>query len=147
MARGLDDGYTHATDLSEFIVQHCRVDYRTAYDVVGRTVREASRVGVPGRLITGEMLDDAAVAETGTPLGLASADLSSALDPWVIIGSRKATGGAAPDAVRSMIRKCEQSADDLADAVDHRRRGLVRAEERLLEQARRTADAVEDRDD
>jgi argininosuccinate lyase len=147
MARGLDDGYTQATDLSEFIVQHCRVDYRTAYDVVGRTVREASRVGVPGRLITGEMLDDAAVAETGKPLGLASADLSSALDPWVILGSRKATGGAAPDAVRSMIRKCEQSADDLADAVDHRRQGLVRAEERLLEQARRTADAVEDRDD
>jgi len=77
----------------------------------------------------------------------ASADLSTALDPWVIIGSRKATGGAAPDAVRSMIRTCEESADDLADAVDHRRQGLVRAEERLLEQARRTVDAVEDRDD
>jgi argininosuccinate lyase len=147
MARGLDDGYTQATDLSEFIVQNCHVDYRTAYDVVGRTVREASREGIPGRLITGEMLDAAAVAETGEPLGLASADLSTALDPWVIIGSRKATGGAAPDAVQSMIRKCEQSADDLAAAVDDRRQGLVRAEERLLEQARRTANAVEDRDD
>jgi argininosuccinate lyase len=147
MARGLDDGYTQATDLSEFIVQSCRVDYRTAYDVVGRTVREASRAGIPGRLITGEMLDEAAVAETGKPLGLAAADLSTALDPWVIIGSRKATGGAAPDAVRSMIAKCQQSADDLAGAVDQRRQGLARAEERLLEQARRTVDTVEDRDD
>jgi hypothetical protein len=46
-----------------------------------------------------------------------------------------------------MIRKCEQSADDLADAVDDRRQRLVRAEERLLEQAIHTADAVEDRED
>ena len=36
MAEALDDGYTQATDLSEFIVQTCGVDYRSAYDVVGR---------------------------------------------------------------------------------------------------------------
>jgi argininosuccinate lyase len=147
MARGLDDGYTQATDLSEFIVQKCGIDYRSAYDVVGRTVREASRRGIPGRLITGAMLDESAKAETGLPLGLTSMDLSTALDPWVIIGSRKATGGAAPTAVRSMIRRCELSADELGGAVAQRRRGLVQAEERLLEQARLTAHDVEDQDD
>src|SRR4029079_17769725 len=93
MAHGLDDGYTQATDLSEFIVQTIGLDYRSAYDVCGVTVREASKNGIPGRLITGAMLDEAAVAVTGQPLGLTSMDLSAALDPAAIIGSRKATGG------------------------------------------------------
>ena len=53
MAHALDDGYTQATDLSEFIVQTCGVDYRSAYDVVGGAVRKASRRGVPGRTSPG----------------------------------------------------------------------------------------------
>jgi argininosuccinate lyase len=140
MSRQLDAGYTQATDLSEYIVQRCAVDYRTAYDVVGRTVREASRQGVVGRDLTGAMLDEAAIAETGEPLGLTNADLSTALDPRVIIESRKGTGGAAPAAVTSMIARCEQQADDLAAAVQRRRQLLEEAERRLLERARITAE-------
>ena len=147
MAHGLDDGYTQATDLSEFIVQNCGIDYRSAYDVVGRTVREASRSGIPGRLITGAMLDESAMVEAGQPLGLTSMDLSTVLDPSVIIESRKATGGAAPTAVQSMIRQCEQNADGLGAAVARRRQGLVQAKQRLLEQATLTAHDVEDQDD
>ena len=48
MREELDAGYTQATDLCELIVQVCGVDYRSAYVVVGRTVREASRRGLPG---------------------------------------------------------------------------------------------------
>jgi argininosuccinate lyase len=143
MARGLDDGYTQATDLSEFIVQRCGVDYRSAYDVVGKAVREASRQGIPGRNITGAMLDEAAIAEAGEPWGLAVMDLTSTLDPRSIIESRKGTGGAAPTAVESMIRRCEQMADDLAVAVQQRRQVLDEAEQRLLAQARLTAREVE----
>jgi argininosuccinate lyase len=140
MSRQLDAGYTQATVLSEYIVQRCAVDYRTAYDVVGRTVREASRQGVVGRDLTGAMLDEAAVAETGEPLGLTNADLSTALDPRVFIESRKGTGGAAPAAVTSMIARCEQQADVLAAAVQRRRQLLDEAERRLLERARTTAE-------
>ncbi len=49
MAEQLRAGYTQATDLAEHLVQACGVDYRSAYVVVGRTVREASRAGIPGR--------------------------------------------------------------------------------------------------
>ena len=56
--RKLDGGYTQATDLCEFIVQACGVDYAAAYVVVGKTVREASRRGIAGRDITGAMLDE-----------------------------------------------------------------------------------------
>jgi argininosuccinate lyase len=143
MARGLDDGYTQATDLSEFIVQRCGIDYRSAYDVVGRTVRDASHQGIPGRHITGAMLDAAAIAETGQPLGLTPMDLSGALDPRAIIESRKGTGGAAPAAVESMIRRCVEKADGLAVAVQQRRQMLDEAEQQLLAQARLTAREVE----
>jgi argininosuccinate lyase len=143
MAHGLDEGYTQATDLSEFIVQKCGVDYRSSYNVVGRTVREASRAGIPGRHITGAMLDQAAIAETGEPWGLAALDLTSTLDPRSIIESRGGTGGAAPKAVRSMIARCERDAGDLAAAVRQRRQVLDQAEQQLLEQARLTARELE----
>ena len=143
MAQELDAGYTQATDLSEFIVQECQVDYRSAYVVVGRTVREASRRGISGRDITGEMLDEASVAETGESFNLTGRDLTAALDPRAIVDSRVGTGGAAPGAVQSMITQCERLADELAAAVALRRENLERAEEQLLAQARRIAGPVE----
>jgi argininosuccinate lyase len=143
MAQELDAGYTQATDLSEFIVQECQVDYRSAYVVVGRTVREASRRGISGRDITGEMLDEASVAETGESLNLTDKDLTAALDPRAIVDSRIGTGGAAPGAVQSMITQCEQLADELAAAVALRRDHLEQAEHQLLAQARRFADPGE----
>jgi len=146
MARGLDAGYTQATDLSEFIVQTCGVDYRSAYEVVGRTVREASNRGVPGRQITGAMLDEAALAETGRSWGLAEMDLTATLDPRSIIESRSGQGGAAPTAVESMVRRCEQQAEELDAAVRRRREALDRAQQELLERARRTAMELEETD-
>jgi argininosuccinate lyase len=144
MAHALDDGYTQATDLSEFIVQTCSVDYRSAYDIVGWAVREASDEGIPGRQITGAMLDEAAIAVTGEQLGLAAMDLEPALDPRMIIETRRGTGGAAPAAVESMLAQCEMKADDLRSAVEQRRAALDRTKRQLLEQARLTAEQEEE---
>jgi argininosuccinate lyase len=144
MARALDYGYTQATDLSEFIVQTCSVDYRTAYEVVGWAVREASNEGIPGRHITGAMLDEAAIAVTGERLGLAATDVEPALDPRVIIETRRGTGGAAPAAVESMLAQCERKADELRSAVELRRAALDRTKRELLEQARRIAEQEEE---
>jgi argininosuccinate lyase len=144
MAETLDDGYTQATDLSEFIVQTCRVDYRSAYDVVGRTVRDASRRGVPGRQITGAMLDAAAVEVTGEALGLGDTALDDALDPRVIIATRQATGGAAPAAIGSMLAQCEAETAELGRALRQCRESIDASRQRLLEQARRTIDQGED---
>ena len=135
MAQELDAGYTQATDLCELIVQVCAVDYRSAYVVVGKTVREASRKGIPGKDITGAMLDDVALAETGHAWGLAGSDLSAALDPATVVESRTGIGGAAPDSVLTMTRQCAALATSLEAAVANRRRDLDRAERLLLEQA------------
>jgi len=142
MAQELDAGYTQATDLTEYIVQACGVDYRSAYEVVGRAVREASRQGIPGRDLTGAMIDEAAMAETGESWNLAGRDLSAALDPRQIVDSRVGIGGAAPPAVEKMISQCHAAADDLQTAVGQRRRHLDEAREALIAQAIRTAEDV-----
>ncbi|MEO7006248.1 MAG: argininosuccinate lyase [Terrimesophilobacter sp.] len=139
MARDLSAGYTQATDLSEFITQACMVDYRTAYVVVGKTVHEASILGIPGTEITGAMLDEVALAETGQDWGLSGKDLSSALDPAAVVRSRTGIGGAAPDAVATMISQCEGMIAILEDVVAQRRGELDRAEELLLAKAKEIA--------
>jgi argininosuccinate lyase len=142
LAEELAAGYTQATDLTEFIVQTCGVDYRSAYVVVGKTVREASRRGIAGRDITGAMLDEAARAETGRSWDLTDVDLAEALDARAIVATRVGVGGAAPSAVRAMIAQCEKRADYLRRAIAERRQRLQQAERQLLEDAARTAEGV-----
>ena len=136
MAEELARGYTQATDLAEHLVQAVGVDYRTAYVVVGRTVRAASRAGVPGAAITGEMIDEAAVEHTGRSFGLAGTDLSEVLDPWRIVLTRGAEGGAAPDALADMVTALRTGLDDLDARAAARTAGFDRAEQELLDTAR-----------
>ena len=144
MRQELDAGYTQATDLTEYIVQACDVDYRRAYVVVGNAVREASRRGLPGKDITGELLDETALSQFGEHWGLTGRDLTGVLDPMNIVATRTATGGAAPSALATMITQCEQRADDLASAVGTRRAALDRATESLLERARAAVNETEE---
>ena len=139
MREELDRGYTQATDLAEYLVQTCGVDYRTAYLVVGNTVRAASRAGVPGAGITGEMIDAAALAHTGEAWGLAGEDLSSVLDPGRIVESRQAEGGAAPAALARMVSGLRADLADLAATVSGRTAVFDRAERDLLQAAREAA--------
>jgi hypothetical protein len=74
---------------------------------------------------------------------LAGADLEPALDPRVIIETRRGEGGAAPAAVESMLAQCDEKADHLAAAVEQRRAVLDRTKRHLLEQARLTAEQEE----
>ncbi|MQA12764.1 MAG: argininosuccinate lyase [Pseudonocardiaceae bacterium] len=136
MAEELRGGYAQATDLAEDLVQRCGVDYRTAYLVVGNTVRAASREGVPGVGITGEMIDRAALEHTGRSWGLAGADLSEVLDPWQIVLSRRAQGGAAPEALATMVTSLRTTLADLAVRARQRTAGFDRAEQELLDTAR-----------
>jgi argininosuccinate lyase len=139
MREELDRGYTQATDLAEYLVQARGVDYRTAYVVVGNTVRAASRAGVPGAEITGHMIDEAALAHTGRSWGLAGEDLAPVLDPWRIVESRRAEGGAAPVALARMAGELRTELDALARAVAGQTAGFDRAEQQLLRAARAAA--------
>jgi argininosuccinate lyase len=132
-------GFTQATDLAEFVMQHCGIDYRSAYLIVGRAVQTAARAGLRGVDLTGDMLDTAAERETGEPLGLAGTDLSEVLDPRLLVAGRTLQGGAAPDVVRSMARSVRHDAQQLRSEVARRRDSVVRAEKHLLAQAEAVA--------
>jgi argininosuccinate lyase len=136
MREELDRGYTQATDLAEYLVQRLGVDYRTAYVVVGNTVRAAARAGVPGAEITGGMIDEAARAHVGSSWGLAGADLSEVLDPWQIVLSRRADGGAAPTALARMTAQLDDSVAKLATRAGAKLAEFDRAESALLDKAR-----------
>jgi argininosuccinate lyase len=135
MWTALESGFSQATDLAEYVMQTCDVDYRTAYQVVGVAVRRAHAAGLRGIDLDGELLDDAAREYTGRPIGLAGRDLTEILDPRHIVETRTAAGGAAPPVVEGMAASCRTQAHELRDLADHRRAALQAADRRLLETA------------
>jgi argininosuccinate lyase len=136
MRSALDAGFSQATDLAEYIMQTCGIDYRSAYRVVGHAVRQASAAGLRGADIDGALLDAAAAEITGHPLGLTGRDLSAALDPGQIVASRTLLGGAAPGEVRRMAAGAAADAARLADEARRWRAVYTGAEEALLVAAR-----------
>jgi argininosuccinate lyase len=135
MWNALESGFSQATDLAEYVMQTCDVDYRTAYQVVGVAVRRAHAAGLRGIDLDGAMLDDAAREHTGRPIGLAGRDLSEVLDPRHIVETRTAAGGAAPPVVEGMAASCRTQARELRDLADNRRAAFQAADRRLLETA------------
>ncbi len=139
MAAALLDGFSQATDLAEYVMQECRIDYRTAYHVVGDTVRRASRDGLRGVDITAGMLDDAAKERLGHGLGLSDDGLAEVLDPEAIVRSRTVDGGAAPETVRGMADRCARAADRIAEEARQAAGSYNRAENALVDAAERVS--------
>jgi argininosuccinate lyase len=135
MWAALEAGFCQATDLAEYVMLTCGLDYRTAYQVVGVAVRAAHEAGLRGIDLNGAMLDEAAQQHAGRSLGLAGTDLSEVLDPRRIVETRTAVGGAAPDVVEAMARSCSEQAAELRGAARTRRAGFAAAEQALLDRA------------
>ncbi|HSJ44464.1 MAG TPA: argininosuccinate lyase [Euzebyales bacterium] len=135
MWSALISGFTQATDLAEFVMQRCEVDYRTAYLIVGRAVQTAAVTGLRGVDLTGEMLDAASVEHHGDALGLAGSDLSAVLDPRRLVADRLVPGGAAPRLVRQMADTVRSQAKQLDRGVSERRARMQAAEQALLRRA------------
>jgi argininosuccinate lyase len=144
MRAALDAGFSQATDLAEYIMQACGIDYRSAYRVVGHAVRQASAAGLRGGDIDGALLDASAAEITGRPLGLAGHDLSAVLDPWQIVASRTTLGGAAPGEVTRMATQAAAEAGALAGEARRWRDSYAAAEEALVAAGRRGAAAPPD---
>lgn len=136
MWHSLVEGFSQATDLAEFVMEKCAIDYRSAYQVVGRAVQDAARAGLRGIDMTGAMLDEAAQDVIGRSLGLTGADLEDILDPRAIVHTRTSPGGAAPAIVSQMSSACRAEAVRIRVAADERARVYTGAEEELLRWAR-----------
>lgn len=136
MWAALESGFSQATDLAEYIMETCAVDYRTAYQVVGIAVRHASREGLRGIDLDGVRLD--AAAREYSPdldLKLTDTDLTEVLDPRQIVETRTLAGGAAPSVVEEMAARCIARSSELRSEARSRRESIERAETDLVRRA------------
>jgi len=135
MWQELESGFSQATDLAEFIMLNTGIDYRSAYNLVGNVVRTASEQGLRGIDITSGMVDVAARAVCGRPLGLDPAQLAEVLNPENIVATRTAAGGAAPAVVAEMAERYLLQANGLIASADARIKSFEQAELALLAEA------------
>ncbi len=132
MWQALESGFSQSTDLAEFIMRECAVDYRTAYQIVGIAVRKASRDGIRGIDLTADRLQDAAAEYNGSHLDLDDASLAAVLDPRGIVETRVLAGGAAPDVVAGMAGRCREHGERLLAEAGGRRAAIRAAEDDLV---------------
>lgn len=137
----LEAGFAQATDLAEYVMQACEIDYRSAYHVVGTAVRTASRRGLRGVDLDAAMLDAAAETVLGGPLGLSDRGLEKVLDPRSVVLTRTVRGGAAPSEVARMASERGAEAEVLRATARETRSRFGRAEEELVTTAGRLAHA------
>lgn len=125
------EGYGHATDLAEAVMQTAGVNYRTAHRIVGTAVRLAVERGGRGE-ISADLLDEAARAVVGRPVSVPVEILRTVSDPAAIVATRTARGGAAPEAIRAMLDDCRRGLAVATAWANETPARLEAAERRLL---------------
>ena len=95
--------WAQGVSLANTIIREKKIPFRLAHKIVGRLVRMAYDEGEKPQDVTSEMLDRAAKESTGQPLYLDEGALRKALDPAIIVKSKKVVGGTAPETVREDI--------------------------------------------
>jgi argininosuccinate lyase len=90
--------FTAAADLAEELTQRFRLDYRTAYRVVGRAV--AATLSQGGTELTGPVVRAAAEEITGSAVTITAGLLRDVTDPMAAVLARDGLGGASPRRVR-----------------------------------------------
>ena len=142
MWAALEASFAQATDVAELVMQVCGIDYRSAYHIVGKAVRAASRRGLRGVDLDSAMLDAVAKDAIGRPLGVSDARLAEVLDPRRVVLSRTARGGAAPAEVARMSSERIADAGALRTSASEWGSRFGRAEANLVAAARELAGAV-----
>ena len=138
----LEAGFSQSTDLAEYVMLEAGIDYRTAYRVVGNTVRKASGDGRRGLDITGADIDAAATELLGAPIGMRDLDLTEVLDPRRVVQTRQAQGGASPQLVVDMAADFAEAARTMRAAAERSLADFDRAEDEILRKTKEAASGV-----
>jgi len=139
---GLERGFSQSTDLAEYVMLESGIDYRTAYRVVGNTVRKVSGDGRRGLDITGADIDEAATDLLGAPIGMRDVDLTEVLDPRRIVQTRQAQGGASPELVVDMAEGLAEAARTARAAAERSLADFEHAENEVLRLTKEAASGV-----
>ncbi len=134
MAEQSGQGFTAATELTDLIVRKGNLSFRTAHHIVAAVVAEMMGEGKGPEAITSQMLDDVALAETGSGLNLEEQEVRDALDPRKNVEARNVLGGPAPGQVQQAIAKLTVKLEDAKSNLQRRSDQLMESQ-RTLEAA------------
>lgn len=130
LARARRD-FSSATDLADALVREADMSFREAHHVVGAVVRQALDAGLPADRITSEMVDAAALAQTGRAANLGESLVRRCLDPEAGVQARVVQGGPAPSQVRPRIEALLAELEAARADIAARRQALARARDTL----------------
>jgi len=103
------EGFTTATELADTLVREKGLAFRTAHAIVARLVKMATAQGLSPNQVGVAILEEAALAVTGHPLGLTEEALHRALDPIHFVQVRRVMGGPAPEATAAVLANVEEA--------------------------------------
>lgn len=139
MKRRVTEDFASATDLADVMVRDCDLSFREAHHVVGGVVRAAMDAGLAADGITTEMVDEAARAQLGRPLGLDPEVVRRSLDPVASVAARTLPGGPAPEAVARSVEQAQVRLEANRAALADKRGRLQAARETLKRDLRELA--------
>ena len=131
-------GFSCASELANVIVRRTRLSYRQAHHVTGTVVRLCAERKIPADRTGAALLDEAARAVVGEPLGFTDAEVQEALDPRHFISVHSVTGGADPREVERMVGDRKMPLQEAA-LRQEARKGRLKDAAALLDQRIRRA--------
>jgi argininosuccinate lyase len=125
--------FTQGTNLADAIAREKNLSFRTAHRIVGVLTRDAVKQSVKPEGITVAMVDGAAQEILGHPINLGSQTLRDALDPEVIVKSRKGTGSTGPDMIRRAIENRKKAIAEDTEWLTGKKSVLENAQRDLMQ--------------
>ena len=141
LRRAAEDGFVGAADLADALAIEAGIDYRTAYTIVGRAVRDLVESDNPGTSLDATRISAAAEAVTGEPLSIPPEEIARALDPTESAHARSQLGSSNPRELERMIVRCKAEIERRRQWSQARAEDVEDARRRLLELARALASA------
>ena len=100
--------FATATDLADIMVREKKIPFRTAHQIVGRVVNEATVKGMEATDVTSEFVDNVCRELEIHELNLDDELVKSALDPLENVKMRKVPGGPSPEMVTIAMKNIKE---------------------------------------
>jgi argininosuccinate lyase len=129
--------FSTATELADLLVAEKDYSFRESHELVALVVRKAREHKMAATQITSAFIDQVALDEKETTLGLPEAKLRRALDPMENVRARSHSGGPAPDTVSQAIDQAQSRLERDRECVQETRARLEEAGRVLRDTARK----------
>ena len=131
MRETVSANWSTASNLADYIVRERGLSYRQTHHIVANFVRTALAEKVDPAAVTAAMVDKAAVATLGKPLGLDTRGVRDAVDPQSFVKTRVTRGSVSLAEVRRMIGASRGTLKAERKWLTAKRRSIKGAYERL----------------